>query len=59
MTLADALRDKRPGTIIYHGEKDSSDFVEIFVLADCSLRFSDELMTIDSNLLSSDKWEIK
>ena len=59
MTLADALRDKRPGAIIYHGEKDSSDFVEIFILADCSLRFSDELMTIDSNLLSSDKWEIK
>lgn len=59
MTLADVFHDKKPGTIISHGNKDDSDFTEIFILADGSLRFSDDLMTIDNKLLSSDKWEIK
>ena len=59
MTLTDALHDKKPGTIIFHGKKQDPDFVEIFILADGSLRFSDELMNIDNALLSSDKWEIK
>lgn len=59
MTLADALKNKQPGSVIFQGKKEDSDFVEIFVLSDGSLRFSDDLMTIDSKLLSSDKWEIK
>ena len=59
MTLADTLTNKQPGSVIFHGKKDDSDFVEIFVLSDGSLRFSDDLMTIDNKLLSSDKWEIR
>lgn len=59
MRLSDVLTTKQPGSVIFHGKKDDADFVEIFVLADNSLRFSDDLMTIDSKLLSSDKWEIK
>ena len=59
MTLADTLTNKQPGSVIFHGKKDDADFVEIFVLSDGTLRFSDDLMNIDSKLLSSDKWEIK
>ena len=59
MILTDALKDNKPGTIIFHGKKEDSDFIEIFVLKDGSLRFSDDLMNIDNNLLSSDKWETR
>lgn len=59
MRLSDVLTTKQPGSVIFHGKKDDADFVEIFVLADNSLRFSDDLMSIDNKLLSSDKWEIK
>lgn len=59
MTLPEALKDNNPGNIIFHGKKEDSDFIEIFVLKDGSLRFSDDLMNIDNNLLSSNKWEIK
>lgn len=57
MRLNEALLDIKPGTIVHHGNKNDSDFVEIFILQDGSLRFSDELMMIDDKIISSDKWE--
>lgn len=58
MKLADALKQIQPGAVVAHGKQDDTNYVEIFVLSDGSLRFSDSLMTIDNNLISSDKWEI-
>ena len=57
MKLIDILKDIKPGSVIHHGKEDDTNFIEIFVLSDMSLRFSDPLMTIDNNLISSDKWE--
>lgn len=57
MRLNEILLDTKPGTVIHHGKKDDSNFVEIFILQDGSLRFSDELMMIDDKIISSDKWE--
>lgn len=58
MKLVDILKDIQPGVVIHHGNENDSDYVEIFVLSDRSLRFSDPLMTIDNKLISSDKWEL-
>lgn len=57
MKLIDILKDIQPGMVIHNGKEDDSNYVEIFVLNDKSLRFADPLMTIDNKLISSDKWE--
>lgn len=56
MTLSQALNDILPGQVIRHGKEDEVDYVEIFVLADCSLRFSDSTMEINNKMLGSNEW---
>ena len=56
MTLLEALKDITPGEVIYCGKQDEVDFVEIFVLQDGSLRFSDSTMEINSKILGSKEW---
>lgn len=56
MTLSQALNDVLPGQVIRYGKEDEVDYVEIFVLADCSLRFSDSTMEINSKNISSNEW---
>ena len=56
MTLQRALTDIMPGQVIRHGKEDEVDYVEIFVLSDCSLRFSDPTMEINSKNIGSDDW---
>ena len=48
MTLKEALQCLTPGEVIHHGNEDEYDFVEIFVLQDGTLRFSDQTMEINS-----------
>ena len=57
MTLKEALQCLTPGEVIRHGKEDEYDFVEIFVLQDGTLRFSDQTMEINSKNIGSDKWE--
>lgn len=56
MTLLQALNNLNPGDIISCGNPDEVDFVEIFVLSDCSLRFADSTMEINSKNISSNEW---
>ena len=56
MTLLQALKDITPGEVISYGKPDEVDFVEIFVLSDCSLRFADSTMEINSKNIGSDNW---
>lgn len=56
MTLLQALNNITPGQVISCGKEDDVDFVEIFVLDDCSLRFSDSTMEINSKNISSNEW---
>lgn len=56
MTLLQALNNINPGDIISYGKPDEVDFVEIFVLSDCSLRFSESTMEINHINIASDKW---
>ena len=56
MTLLQALKDITPGEVISFGNPDEIDFVEIFVLQDGSLRFSDPTMEINSKNIGSDNW---
>ena len=56
MTLLEALKDIMPGDVISCGKEDEVDFVEIFVLQDGSLRFSDSTMEINSKNIGSKEW---
>lgn len=56
MKLLEALKNITPGEVISCGNQDEIDFVEIFVLQDGSLRFSDSTMEINSKNISSDNW---
>ena len=56
MTLLEALKDITPGEVISCGSQDEIDFVEIFVLQDGSLRFSDSTMEINSKNIGSNEW---
>lgn len=56
MTLLEALKDITPGEVISCGHPDEVDFVEIFVLQDGSLRFSESTMEINSKILGSKEW---
>lgn len=56
MTLLQALNNINPGDIISCGNPDEVDFVEIFVLSDCSLRFADSTMEINDKNIGSDQW---
>lgn len=56
MTLLQALNNITPGQVIRCGKEDEVDYVEIFVLSDCSLRFSDSTMEINSKNISSNEW---
>lgn len=56
MTLLQALNNINPGDIISCGNPDEVDFVEIFVLNDCSLRFADSTMEINNKILGSNEW---
>ena len=56
MTLLEALKDITPGEVISWGNPDEIDFVEIFVLNDNTLRFSDTTMEINAKSISSDGW---
>lgn len=56
MTLLQALNNINPGDIISCGNPDEVDFVEIFVLSDCSLRFADSTMEINNKNIGSDNW---
>lgn len=56
MKLLEALKDITPGEVISCGNSDEVDFVEIFVLQDGSLRFSDPTMEINSKNISSNEW---
>lgn len=56
MTLLEALKDITPGEVISCGKQDDVDFVEIFVLQDGSLRFSDSMMEINHKNISSKEW---
>lgn len=56
MKLLEALKNITPGEVISCGKQDEIDFVEIFVLQDGSLRFSDSTMEINSKNISSDDW---
>lgn len=57
MTLLEALKDITPGEVISCGKEDEVDFVEIFVLQDGSLRFSDSMMEINNKILGSKEWK--
>ena len=59
MTLLQALNNINPGDIISWGNSDEVDFVEIFVLSDCSLRFADSTIEINSKNIGSDGWTRK
>ena len=56
MTLLQALNNIYPGDVISCGNPDEVDFVEIFVLSDCSLRFADSTMEINSKNIGSNGW---
>lgn len=56
MKLLEALKDITPGEVISCGNSDEIDFVEIFVLQDGTLRFSDSTMEINSKNISSNEW---
>lgn len=56
MTLFEALKDIAPGEVISCGKPDESNFTEIFVLQDKTIRFSDKTMIIDNETLSSKDW---
>ena len=56
MTLLQALSNVKPGDVISWGNQDEVDFVEIFVLNDMSLRFSDSTMEINAKNVGSDGW---
>lgn len=56
MKLLEALKDATPGEVISFGEPDEVDFVELFVLQDGGLRFSDCTMEINDINIASDKW---
>ena len=56
MTLLEALKDITPGEVISFGHPDEVDFVEIFVLQDGSLRFSDSTMEINHLNIGSKEW---
>lgn len=56
MTLLQALNNINPGDVISWGNPDEVDFVEIFVLNDMSLRFSDSTMEINTKNIGSDNW---
>ena len=56
MTLLEALKDITPGEVISCGKEDDIDFVEIFVLQDGSLRFSESTMEINNKVLGSKEW---
>ena len=60
MTLKEALSSARPGTVISLGNKASTnmDFIEIFVMSNMGLRFSDPTMIIDDKMLGSDEWDL-
>lgn len=57
MTLLEALKNITPGEVISCGHPDEVDFVEIFVLQDGSLRFSDSTMEINNQTISSKEWK--
>ena len=57
MTLLQALNNINPGDIISCGNPDEVDFVEIFVLNDMTLRFSDSTMEINSKNIGSNEWK--
>ena len=56
MKLLEALKDITPGEVISFGKPDEVDFVELFVLQDGGLRFSDSTMEINSKNIVSDNW---
>ena len=56
MKLLEALQHITPGEVITCGKPDEVDFVEIFVLQDGGLRFSESTMEINNINISSDKW---
>lgn len=56
MKLLEALKDITPGEVISYGKPDEVDFVEIFVLQDGGLRFSESTMEINNINIASDKW---
>lgn len=56
MTLFEALKNVTPGEVISCGKPDEVDFVEIFVLQDNTLRFSDSTMEINSKNIGSKDW---
>ena len=56
MTLLESLKDITPGEVISCGKEDEVDFVEIFVLQDGTLRFSDSTMEINSKNIGSKEW---
>ena len=56
MTLLEALKDITPGEVISCGKEDDVNFVEIFVLQDGTLRFSDSMMEINNITISSNEW---
>ena len=57
MTLFEALKDITPGEVISYGKPDEVDFVEIFVLTDKSLRFTDSTMEINNKSIGSNEWK--
>lgn len=57
MTLFEALKDITPGEVISCGNPDDCDFVEIFVLQDKTLRFSENTMEINDKNISSTDWK--
>ena len=56
MKLLEALKNITPGEVISCGNQDEIDFVEIFVLQDGNLRFSDSTMEINSKNIGSKEW---
>lgn len=59
MKINEALKDLCPGDIIFLGKPDDANYIEIFVLSDLSLRFSDSMMEINNEALKSDNWNNK
>ena len=56
MTLFEALKDITPGEVISRGKPVETNFAEIIVLQEKTIRFSDETMIIDNETLSSKDW---
>lgn len=56
MKLLEVLKDITPGEVISFGKPDEVDFVELFVLQDGGLRFSESTMEINHINIASDKW---